>query len=801
MVWRLLRSTASALLVLYTLSLPYPALADADGQQRLDHHWGRRTSTTTSSSIPSSSSSISSPPTASSSASTPTTTLNATEASDLETILSRRLTFAIRSAGDASNVGTWLDSLSVEGTWPDVDYTAGCPAQRANWPAEDHWARIVTLAAAWKGGLPGGDEWVGDADVEAGFLSAMDYWFGNDFNNTDCLVFGGDTTTGDCTCDTPGLWNTNWYSNVIGVPTFVGQACVLANSTLDGAQLDSCNHILGRSFEVFFNASINPAYSNGANGLLLAAIGVDYALMSNNVTVMEETYQQVDKQLVLVPQIKTDGIKPDGSFGQHGGLLYTGNYGKDFANNVMALEIEAGGTEFAANETGIEAFETFWEGNMWMVVCNTVTKVLHWDLSVVGRMISFPVFDNQATASLKMNLTDLLALGELWNSTILQSVYHDLETNVTSANAGDLIGNRVFPDNDYVVQRGENYVTTLKMYSDRTLNTECVNSENPLGFHLADFTLYTYVNGDEYEDIAGGWDWNLIPGTTVDYGHTPLDCADASFTGLQSFVGGVSTGEIGAAAMKYTNPFTLDLSWNKAIFFLPDDKQVVMVNNITSSSNASVVSVLDQRRHTGEVHVDGRVVELGGNEDEGREEFEGAISLWHGGNGYVFDESMPAALTVSVGQHPANWTEIGISQVQDTVDLFAAYLNHTDLSKPLQYTVYPGVDRGTFEWKSRSRWVETVVNDGDVSAVWDGEYGILSAVFWSESGGEVDFGRHRVEVDGNVAVIVDVRARTLTVADPSQLLPSVNIRYNGRTHTIDLPTDPLAVGTSVMHSL
>ena len=102
-------------------------------------------------------------------------------------------------------------------------------------------------------------------------------------------------------------------------------------------------------------------------------------------------------QLVLVPEIKTDGIKPDGSFGQHAGLLYTyarskppppsqtnmidsGNYGKDFANNVMALEIEAGGTEFAANETGIDAFETFWEGSQWMVVYNTLTGVLHWDL-------------------------------------------------------------------------------------------------------------------------------------------------------------------------------------------------------------------------------------------------------------------------------------------------------------------------------------------------------------------------------------------------------------------------------------
>ena len=121
-----------------------------------------------------------------------------------------------------------------------------------------------------------------------------------------------------------------------------------------------------------------------------------------------------------------------------------------------------------------------------------------------------------------------------------------------------------------------------------------------------------------------------------------------------------------------------------------------------------------------------------------------------------------AALTVSVGEHEANWTQIGISQVQDTVDLFAAYLNHTDIEEPLEYTVFPGVDLETFQWKSRTRRVETVRNDGDVSAVWDEEHGVFAAVFWCEEGGEIGNGRHKMEVDGNVAIVVDTREWTLT---------------------------------------
>ena len=74
----------------------------------------------------------------------------------------------------------------------------------------------------------------------------------------------------------------------------------------------------------------------------------------------------------------------------------------------------------------------------------------------------------------------------------------------------------MFYDNDYMVsqpilpsfntlkmgrkvQRGSNYVTTLKMYSTRSENTECTNLANPFGFHLSDGALRTYLQGDDYE--------------------------------------------------------------------------------------------------------------------------------------------------------------------------------------------------------------------------------------------------------------------------------------------------------------
>jgi hypothetical protein len=49
------------------------------------------------------------------------------------------------------------------------------------------------------------------------------------------------------------------------------------------------------------------------------------------------------------------------------------------------------------------------------------------------------------------------------------------------------------------VHRGASYVTTLKMLSTRSHNTECTNLANPFGFHLSDGALRTYLRGNEYE--------------------------------------------------------------------------------------------------------------------------------------------------------------------------------------------------------------------------------------------------------------------------------------------------------------
>ncbi|KAK0465143.1 polysaccharide lyase family 8 protein [Desarmillaria tabescens] len=691
---------------------------------------------------------------------------------DIDVVRQRRYSGIVGASTGASSIPKWLSSLGENGKWPDdeINYTAGCDAQRGSWPAQQHWRRIDTFAAAYHGGFKNALQYAGDPDLRASITLAMNYWFSNDFDNIACLDAGG---TDACPCGTPGFWNTNWASNVITVPP---SACLLLDTSLSDDELAGCLHIIQRAYNTFQTGIIGVSSITGSNLLDIAGIGLDLGLLTSNETILTDAYDRAHGELSIKTAVSADGIRPDGSFGQHNGLLYNGDYGKDYANDVFNLEISSANTQWAAPDEGQNAFATLLTANLWMIFRNVVTGVLHWDYAIIGRVISLPVADNQATASLKTNLTQIRVLGELWNSSDITRVYEVLEGTSKDANIGAVVGNRMFYTNDYMVQRGSGYVTTLKMFSKRTLNSECVNSQNPYGFHLSDGTVYTYLTGNDYEDIFAAWDWNLIPGITVDYNATVLDCDESRISGVESFVGGASNQNIGVAAMRYENPITKSLQWQKSWFFLPNDVQYVMVANIASTTSAPVFSVLDQRRHLSNVMISGSTVTESGN-------FSSVESLWHGGIGYTFNASNSAvSLSVQLGNKTGSWESIGTSDEGDiSVDLFSAWLSHDDTSVPVSYAVYPATSSyDLFVSKSQESDIIPVRNDGSVSAVLDVADNIAMIIFWDVDGGSVtitlptpDAAPITVHSTGNSAVILDLDEWKVMLSDPSQTLANI----------------------------
>lgn len=323
------------------------------------------------------------------------------------------------------------------------------------------------------------------------------------------------------------------------------------------------------------------------------------------------------------------------------------------------------------------------------------------------------------------------------------------------------------------------------MYSNRTTSTECTNSQNPFGFHLSDGTVYNYLVGNEYEDIAAVWDWNLIPGTTVDYGATKFECSTTGNAGKEAFVGGASNGKVGVAAMRYTNPVTGSLSWQKSWFFFPDGAQKVLISSLESKTDSPVYSVLDQRRHDGPVYVNGHKL------TSANATTPSVKTLWHANTGYVFDspsgDLVEEGLTVTVntGNRTGAWTVLGASlQPPTSADLFAAYIEHDDenLAVPISYSVYPAVSKDAFlaltiEDPAK---IVTVANDDSTSAVYHATENVLSVVFWSPGGGSVTFAGSTMQSSAAVTLVVSFKDKTFTVADPSQTLSTVTLNFNSK---------------------
>lgn len=305
-------------------------------------------------------------------------------------------------------------------------------------------------------------------------------------------------------------------------------------------------------------------------------------------------------------------------------------------------------------------------------------------------------------------------------------------------------------------------------------------------------------------------DSSVIPGTTTDYGNTPLSCDKAGTKGKNAFVGGVSNGKVGAAAMTYTNPLTSALNWKKAWFFLEGGVQRVMIPFINSSSSAPVLSVLDQKRRNGTILIDGHIV------DGEKTSVSRPLSLWHDNIGYTFDQiDSSVSLTVQSGPKTGNWSAIGTSSASpNTVDLFAAWLDQgsgPSSSFPvLSYTAYPAVSIEAFEFKSNTTRVRTIQNDAHISAVYDGVHSTAMVVFWDVTGGSVQFTTTykmevTIEASASSAVIYNMQTGTVTVSDPSQTATNLTLgitlskpRENAksRAFAFTLPTGGLA-GSSV----
>jgi hypothetical protein len=331
------------------------------------------------------------------------------------------------------------------------------------------------------------------------------------------------------------------------------------------------------------------------------------------------------------------------------------------------------------------------------------------------------------------------------------------------------------------------------MYSSRTANSECVNSQNAYGFHLSDGSIFTYQTGDEYVDVFGAWNWNLVPGITVDVDGTPLDCSQVKETGKKHFVGGATDGNTGIAVMDYINPINYNLAFKKTVFFFPSGYGVQIGPVTSKNSSAPLVSVLDQRRRNGEIYINGAQ-----KDTDTSYNVSSTKTVWHDSIGYYF----PTPQNIYIDSEPrkADWASFGISEGSETSQLFTSYIKHNTTKTSgllMQYIAQPQVSQADFassiSQKVPFHIAHKITKKLHVNAAYSETDKTIALAFWTKG----TYQAWHVKVTSSQPCVLLLRETgdstyRLTVADPTHKLKSVKLRFVinsvSRSITVRLPS-------------
>lgn len=667
---------------------------------------------------------------------------HAAEADDLAVVRERitRSWLPVDATGVAEfekRANEYAKSLQTDGSWADVDYA---DQRRHNWAAQQHLDRLLLLARAQR---------VRPDDRRLHSIKlTLDYWLKRDPQNP------------------------NWWHNEIGVPQMVGTVALLLRDELSREQLAGVSRILRRA---------NWSRWTGQNLVWGATNQIMLGLVENDASLVSPAYARLYEEIRITNR---EGIQADYSFHQHGPQFYSGGYGLAFAQDVPRYVSFAWRTQWQIPDERMQILNGFLlDGEQWMMHGPRM------DYLAMGREIT-----RKGKTAVPMSDTGgpIVPVGRSFG--LLRSIElladqcvprRDKLRAFTSRMRRDpsaipLVGNRHFYRSDYTAHHRPGWFASVRMFSSRLLNGEFVNGEGSQSVHLADGASLLYVTGDEYRDVFPVWDWTKVPGTTAE--QNTLDVEPPKSVGVKGktrFVGGVSDGTVGLAAMGFARG---KLTARKVFAFF-DDGYVCLGAGISCDSDNPVATTVNQCRLNGEVK-------------------KGGSWIWHDNVGYIFPNRAQAKL--ETGLREGRWSNIGAGSdelVRENV--FNLWLDHGTRpnNATYAYEVFPGVDAAQVADRHAKPRYELATNTSAQQAVFDLQTKVLLAAFWEA--GEVRTPWTPVlSVDQPCLIIIRQEADKafVTACNPENAPMKLSVRLGEKSTTFELP-DGAKAGSSVTQSI
>lgn len=616
---------------------------------------------------------------------------------------------------DFGKAEVYLQTMLPDGSWEDVDYKD----RDNNWSPLMHLDRalVMTINFTKENSLL-----YQDAGLLQGLEKSLEYWY-----------------TVNPTCE-------NWYKNVIAKQFYFNIIGLLLQGKIDQ-----------NLHEKVANDLTEEPTMTGSNRTLVATSCIYRGVIERNEERIEMGVKGVTDQVIVTSK---EGIQPDYSFHQHGHFIYNGSYGHNFLRESIWLATMVHGTSFAYSNEQIQILrDYFLEGTRWMLRGGLV------DYNVRGRQVGRPEGSLLSGKNIIPQLDQfMIADPKYFNE------YKTSKKHIEAQTPQDITGNKHFWRSDYLVHHRAEYLTSLKMCSERTVGIELnMNSENKLGYWLPYGLTYIYRRGNEYQGIFPVWDWARLPGVTSPHEEYEELNKGVAYTQETSFVGGVSDGTYGVSAMD----FSKDKTTAKKAWFWFDDEWVALGAGIQSSHTAPIVTGINQCHFKGEVIVDGNIF------DRSNQILEDPLWIVHDSIGYVFPGSESVAMKSD--NQSGNIRRIyGLGE--DTIfssKVFSLWFDHgtkpTDES--YEYIVIPGKSSAEVSQYVQDLPITILSNTSELQAVSRNNLNITGIVFHKPG----EFAIHNdltVGVDKPSLLLVDHHKGILTVSDPTAKLQEITITLN-----------------------
>ena len=643
-----------------------------------------------------------------------------------------------------SSATALLPKLTANGSFSDIDY-AGAPS--ATWGVGTHFTRVLTLAQAYQ--IQGGSLYH-SASLLTSIESALSYGTGPAYY------------CGAASCVTGNWW---WWQ--IGVPLELGPTLILMQGSMGASTIAALTAKL--SYHVGTDAQLTAL--TGENELWVALGHIYVAVLEDSVSDATAIQGAVQSSAAINSAILGDGIKPDESFQFHGGQLYTGGYGSDYAVDIMTYLALTDATVFGLPSSIVsQATAYIADGVGWSVYDG------HFDPGACGREVTRPgsgdvPLEGVVPAALVTSpyQTELQALAKAIVSERgtggLDIVTQAEQVQLLPVTGAYPSGHRHFPSSDYTVHRRAGSFVSIKMLSTRTKSGELVNGEGLQGARQSDGKLYLTLSGHEYRGGPTGvglWpavDWSRLPGITV------VQDGSAASTdygvGTEAFVGGTGDGQNGVSAMVLA-PVGSTLRANKSWFFF-DGYVVFLANSITATTAAPVETIVEQwplSSETVPVVVNGTTVADGGYSTT---PYSATLpnSRWMTADGLGYFFPGGTSVEVTAKDQTGNWSSLGVSTGSVTAPFLTVALEHGNAPANASAAYAIALDGQDMSAFAAAPPFTVLQNDAMASAV-TGQ-GASGAVFWTP--GQVTLEGTAVGTDTPSVVWLATTAATMMIPE------------------------------------